>query len=153
MLTSYRLRQPAAPSAIARLLSLTAVLPVIDVPELRVVLKNRAVVFGQLQGPVVRLSGLAELAELFVRDREVVPCGGIVLVHVRRLFPSNQGFFPEPLLRDSDAEFDLRLRVGVVVGHDRPDPRQNQSHGEPAFLSHRSGRALLYRRTSRAAIR
>src|SRR5579872_1287825 len=96
-----------------RLLLWLAARPVIDFLEQLVVLTDLGIVRIELERSLVRLAGFVELPFVFVGDREIVERGRVGRVELRRFLPAVDRFAPETLLRDVDAELDLRSGLGA----------------------------------------
>src|SRR5713101_8228142 len=98
--------------------------PVIDFLEQLEVLSDVGVVGIERERLLVSLPGLGELPFVLVRNREIVERGGVGGIDLDGALPPIDRLTPEALLRDVDAEVDLRLGVGACVGE-----RQRRRHG------------------------
>src|SRR6185436_11250790 len=121
----------AAPTASPRLTIPTAILAVINIPELFVVGADELVRTVERKGLVVRLPGIVESPKLFVADAEVVPSGGVGGILFRRLLELNHRLRPQTLLGARDAPFDIFLGLRPTVGEGRRRERHDQSRCEP----------------------
>src|SRR5262245_28734271 len=102
--TSVKLTQPAVARPIARLLTATTVLAVIDFPEKVVVGLDERVARIEFHSLFVGLPSVIKTAELLVADAQVVPGGGVCGVSLGGAFPPIGRFLPKALLRDGHAE-------------------------------------------------
>src|SRR6185295_106749 len=104
--------QAAAPRASPRLTIPTAILAVINIPELFVIGADELVRPVERQGLVVRLPGIVESPKLLVADAQVVPRGGVGGILFRRLLELNHCLRPQTLLGAGDTPFDIFLGLG-----------------------------------------
>src|SRR5204862_5645682 len=136
-----------------RLASAPALRAVIDFVEQIVILPNEEVLRVELQRLFVRLLRFFETPLVFERDRQVVPRGRIRRIELHRLLPAIQSLVPQPVLRDLDAELDLRLGIRSFVRERSRNEEQNsdaarQKLSPHGFVAHYTSNARTRRNTS-----
>src|SRR4051812_41611147 len=98
-----------------RLAIVAALRAVIDFFEQIVVLSNQDVLRVERDSFFVGLARVLESAFVLVSNPQVVPGGRVARIRFGRFLPAVDGFFPEAVLRDLDAEVHLRLRRGACI--------------------------------------
>src|SRR6185436_7702643 len=88
---------------------------VIDFFEQIVVLANQHIFRIERHGLLVRLACLLESPFMLVPNPEIVPGCRVGGIDLDGFFPAIRRFLPETVLRDLDAEVDLRLRVRTRI--------------------------------------
>src|SRR4051812_47636084 len=113
--TSKKLVHALANVSTTRLAIVATLRAVIDFFEQIVVLPNQHVLRIERDRLFVRLARIFESAFVLVPNPQVVPRGRVAGVCFDGLLPAIDRFFPETVLRDLDAEVDLRLggRTGI----------------------------------------